>query len=125
MSKRLKETSENKSKVIYYEDGKKGEYKAGIRENYINKLTRNQVNIIISARGRMLDVKSNYRNKHTDLLCRMCEKMEETQTHILEECDELKETQKVTKEMIFQKDITDLRKTAKNISKKLEILGNK
>ena len=34
----------------------------------------------------MLDVKNNFRNKNNDTLCRACGDVEETQTHVLEEC---------------------------------------
>ena len=55
----------------------------------MNKLTRNQASTIFRARTRMLKVKTNFKNGHTNLKCRMCGKQEETQKHVLEECEAL------------------------------------
>ena len=71
----------------------------------------------------MLQVKSNYKNGNKEHKCRLCKKEEETQTHILEECTKLKDTcQEVTKEMIFNENIEELKQTAKYIEIRMKHL---
>ena len=121
---KLKESSESKSKMQYYMNGKVMTEPIK-RSEYINKLTRNQVSTIIRARTRMLKVKLNYKNGHEDLKCRLCGTVEESQNHILEECEKLKQvTPDITKEMIFSEDINELRETAKIINERMEIVEN-
>ena len=92
----------------------------------MNKLTRNQVSTIIQAKSRMLDVKLNYKNKHTNLDCRLCNKEQESQKHILEECENLKMAlPAVTTNMIFTTNVTELKKTAKIIEDRMEVLEKK
>ena len=78
---KMKESSENKSKMQYYMEGK-AEIN-GKRSKYINKLTRNQVSTIMKARTRMLKVKDNYRTAYkSEIKCRVCCKSEETRNHM-------------------------------------------
>ena len=106
----------------YYLDCKKMN---GKRSEYINKLTRNKVNTIISARSRMLNIKHNYKNAHKDLKCRLCNTDEETQKHILEECQNLKDvTAPITKQMIFNENVTELNEISKMINKRMNIVEN-
>ena len=98
---------------------------AGKRAKYLNRLTRNQASIIFTARTRMLKVKSNYKNGHKNLNCRLCGKNEETQQHILEECTILnKEIPTITKEMLFQESPEELKTVTINIEKRMEKLEN-
>ena len=86
-------------------------------------LTRNQVSTIFRARSRMIKVKGNYKNGNTNINCRLCEKNEETQQHILEECETINtKYSKVSKEMIFDEDINALKETAKLIEQRLQML---
>ena len=109
----------------YFQEGKSN-WKVRNRANYMNKLTRNQASTIFKTRTRMLKVKSNYKNGNKDLTCRMCGKHEETQDHILEECESInKDHPPVTKALIFSDCIKELRKAAECITKRMEILENK
>ena len=113
--------AENKSKMKYYLEGKQT-WKPKNRATYMNKLTRNQASTIFKARTRMLKVKANYKNGNKDLKCRTCGKQEETQNHILEECEAINKSEKpVTKAMIFTEDVNHLKETAKIIQKRMEI----
>ena len=121
---KLKKNAETKSKMKYYTDGKQT-WKVGERATYISRLTRNQVSIIFKARTRMLKVKSNYKNGYKDLKCRICGNEEESQKHIMEECETLnREFKVITKEMIFQEDVNELREVAKIIENRIEKLEN-
>ncbi len=53
--KTIEKEGKDKSKVQYLLDGKP-EWKPGQRPVYMNKLTRNQVSIVIQARTRMIKV---------------------------------------------------------------------
>ena len=121
LEKKLTNTAEGKSKSQYYMEGK-SIWKAGQRTQYLRKLNRNQASIIFKARTRMLKVKSNYKNGHKDLKCRLCGRVEENQSHILEECEILKDIPVITKEMIFQEEIEGLKEMAININKRMEKL---
>ena len=120
---KMKESSENKSKMQYYMEGKLEV--TGLRSKYINKLTRNQVSTIMKARTRMLKVKDNYKNGHSDLSCRLCGNSEETQMHILEKCQKLSQmTPIITKDMIFSENVTELKETAKMINERMKLIEN-
>ena len=58
------------------------------RPDYMNQMSRNQARNILIYRTRMVKVKCNYKKMFTDTTCRWCKKKEETQKHILEECEE-------------------------------------
>ena len=118
---KLLKTAEDKSKMQFYIEGKQ-ECKAGERALYLRKLNRNQASIIFKARTRMLKVKSNYKNGNTNLQCRMCGKAEESQKHILEECEKLEDKPIVTKEMIFQEGLEELKEIASSINKRMDKL---
>ena len=121
----LEKNAQDKSKMKYFQEGKSN-WKVRNRANYMNKLTRNQASTIFKTRTRMLKVKSNYKNGNKDLTCRMCGKHEETQDHILEECESINiDHPPVTKALIFSECIKELRKAAECITKRMEILENK
>ena len=106
----------------YYLEGKK-QWEPSKAAEYTKVLSRNQVSQIFKARTRMLNVKANCKNGNRDLKCRVCKNAEETQGHILEECLKINEKcQKVTKEMIFDENTEELRKTAKIIQERMEVL---
>ena len=74
----------------------------------------------------MIDVKNNYRNKYRDLVCRGCGKYDETQQHILEECETIHQnkTTQVTTSNIFTEDTEKLKETAKKIKTIITQLHN-
>ena len=114
--------AQGKSKMEYFLDGKQA-WKVKERPSYLNKLTRNQASTIFKARTRMLKVKCNYKNGHRDLTCRACGKNEETQTHVLEECEKINEEERpVTKEMIFTENAVKLAEISKLITKRIEVV---
>ena len=94
----------------------------------MNKLNRINVSTIFRARSRMLEVKTNYKNKYRDnLKCRACKEAEETQLHVLQECDILHvdETTKIKYDDIFEdEDIPTLRTTAIRIRETIERLND-
>ena len=91
----------------------------------MNKLTRNQASIIFKARARMLDVKGNYKNKYQDNRCRQCQKEEETQNHVLAECERTRETNNtITTQELFEEDPEKLMKTAKRIEVIMNQINN-
>ena len=119
---RINNEMNEKSKMKYFMDGKK-DWEPMKPAEYTQKLPRNQVSTIFKARTRMLKVRSNYKKGNKEHKCRLCKHHEETQQHVLEECEKINEKcQKVSKEMIFNEDITELRKTAKTIQKRMELL---
>ena len=107
----------------YYMEGKEYTDNVPKRADYINRLTRNQVSTIFKARTRMLKVKDNYKNGHDDLKCRLCGKEQESQKHILEEFEKLKDiTPPITMDIIFQEEITELTKIYKMIDERMNEL---
>ena len=74
----------------------------------------------------MLNIKANFKNRHQEHKCRLCKGAEETQSHVLEECQKLNEKyQKVTKEMIFSENTEELKQTAKIIQERMETMEEK
>ena len=67
----------------------------------------------------MLDVKTNFKNRHkNNLRCRLCKLDEETQAHVLQYCPELHEddTTKISYEDIYEnEDMPKLRAVANKI----------
>ena len=123
--KKLNDAAQNKLKMQYYMEGKQ-KWEPGKRIEYINKLTRNQASTIFKARTRMLQVKDNYRNGHTNITCRACKKENETQEHALNGCINLhpKEESKIKYGDIFSKDTDTLRKISHKISETMMKLEN-
>ena len=79
-------------------------------------MTRNQVSTIFKARTRMLDIKANYKNKYPNQTCRLCHINEETQEHVLAHCNPTDLTRpRITKEDLFEEDITSLAETTRKI----------
>ena len=121
--KRIQEISAKKSKVRHLIQGIR-ERSPCQRPPYMNKLDRYKVSIIFKARTRMLDVKNNFRGKYNNLRCRGCGTEDETQEHILNECNKIHNDQqtKVTNDCIFDENPNRLKRVAfkiDNIMKKL------
>ena len=119
---KLETEAESRSKMIYYLEGKK-DWKISNRSEYMNKLNRKEAGTIYSARTRMLDIKGNYPGKYLNQnnLCRKCNSKEETQTHVLEECDSINKNHiPITKEMIFNEEVQKLKDIAKVIDARLK-----
>ena len=125
---KISESGKDKSKVQYYLEGKK-EWKAGQCANYMSKLNRNQASALFKARTRMLPIKGNQKHEYTDkngatvITCRICNTEDETQQHILENCQTIMQKYpQVTKEMIFSENIQELKLTANTIKNIMEML---
>ena len=114
----------DKSKVGYLLQGYEGEWKPGVRQPYLNQLTRKQASIIFKARTRMIDVKNNFRGKYQNNLCRLCNETNETQEHVMEECKIIhrNEETKVRKSDLFNKTTEELRETAKKVENIIKII---
>ncbi len=100
-------------------------WEPGKMKEYKQKAPRRVASTIFQARTRMLKVKSNYKNKYkTNLTCRACGLAEETQIHIMQECTKLhqNDTNKVTQEMIFSENTTQLSQTAQRIQTTMNLL---
>lgn len=103
-----------KSKLQYLE--KTEEVYTTKRKNYIQKLNRKEASTIFKLRTRMLDVKCNYKGSYTNLSCRLCGISQETQDHILFDCQ--KNPDKINKEDVFQdSDMSKLKKAVEKIVK--------
>ena len=122
--KEIEKEAENKSKVKYNLDGRNINWKTGKQPNYMKKLTRNEVSTIFKTRSRMLEVKGNYKKKYPNQICRGCNKEEETQNHVLEQCTGIHQTEgtKVTIEEIFSEDTHTLQKATKKVNKVIQTL---
>ena len=92
----------------------------------MNKLTRKQVSTIFKTRTRMIKVKGNYKNGHTDLACRACKGPLESQHHALVECQALHPHGIPSKKTMdpFSKEINVLKDTAKNVERIIEEINN-
>ena len=73
----------------------------------------------------MLDIKNNFRGKYRDMKCRGCKGAEETQNHVLQECESIHndETTKVRESEYFSDDIEILKVAASNIRLIQERIG--
>ena len=115
------ETSGNdKSKVRYLLERKKEKWTPGKPAQYMMELTRKQVSNIFKAKTRMLDVKNNFRNKHPNNTCRACAKSDETQEHVLSECQSIHQddSSKVEETELTSDDTEAL----KRVSQKIELI---
>ena len=95
------------------------------RKRYMKRLNRNDTSIIFRTRARMLKVKANYKKGNQSLMCKACKVEEETQLHVLTECNSIHEddSQRIRYEDIFEEeDMDKLRITAKKIEKTMKIL---
>ena len=113
---RMANEGKDKSKVKFLLENR-GNWTVGSCSEYMNKLSRKEVEQIFRARTRMLKVKENYRGAYNDTTCRACGNHPETQRHILQECPILHptDTNKVSVEDIFKEDAQHLKTIANKI----------
>ena len=113
-----------KSKVQHLLRGITDKWEPGQRANYMREMTRLQTSTVFKYRTRMLEVKNNFRNMYDNLTCRLCKKTEETQEHIMEECEVIHrdESLKTTREQVFTTDPSKLKEVVKKIEKVMTIL---
>ena len=75
-------------------------------QNYLKasrvKATQNEIETIFKMRSRMADVKLNFRGKYENLECRACYQEEESQKHLYECLEILKNKQTKTKMMKYE-----------------------
>ena len=89
-----------------------------------HKTSTSLAKFICQARCRMLDVKTNYKNRYKDLLCPLgcSENMEDTQQHLLV-CEKLRDSSMVLKipeyDEIFDQDVTKIVNVASILRSKL------
>ena len=114
------EKATEKSKVKHMMENKTG-WEPGKRAKYMDKLTRHQVSTIFKARARTLEVKANYKNKYPDKACRICHQEEETQDHVLQQCEK-RDTPRTTREEIFSGNTDTLRRAAEKIQVTMNLL---
>ena len=102
------------------------EWTPGKPAKYMLEMTRKQVSTIFKAKTRMLDIKNNFRNKHANNICRACKVKEETQEHILSECQILhtSEESKVSHQEIAANDMETLRQVSRKIEDIMTKLEN-
>ena len=122
---RMSNRVEGMSKLTHFMEGK-GEWKPEEPAVYMNKLTRKQASVIFKTRTRMIKVKSNYKNGYTDLKCRACKDMPETQQHALRECKVLHPHGEPTGQDMdpFSENINILKETARNVDRIIEQINN-
>ena len=95
------------------------------KSNYTNVLDRRTTSILFKARTRMLDVKANYKNKYKDQICRLCKKENETQIHVLTQCEVTKEKKlTIDYDMLSAYSNIIAKSVAENIQKITELLNN-
>jgi hypothetical protein len=120
-------SAENKSKVKFLLEGKIN-WTPGERPEYMNRMTRIQASIIFRARTRMLKTKDNYKGAFKDMSCRGCNKVPETQQHILETCAinwKMTKNITITSKEIFSTSLPILRNAARKllvVNKEIEVL---
>ena len=89
---RLNELKENHSKVQHIS------HKKIKMQNYLkannHKMSQEETKTIFHLRTRVTNVKMNYRGKHENLNCSVCQNELESQKHILQECKILKSMEK-------------------------------
>ena len=114
-----------KSKVKFYIENRTNNEK---RPTYLDILTRSEVSTIFRARTRMLNVKTNYKNKYKDTTCRGCGQQEETQDHVLNECNKIHKdnSTKTPLDELFDNTLTKekLTQLAKKINTTEEAINN-
>ena len=125
LKQRLINDAQGKSKMNHFLTGKQ-EWKVGTPAEYMMQLTRKQASTIFKARTRMIKVKDNYRNGHTNNMCRACKNNIETQEHVLNGCEKLhpNNQNKTSYEDIFSESPDTLRKISNQINKIMTELEN-
>ena len=74
-AKQIEVSGRDKSKVQHLiNQGRNEEWKPRKPSQYMMTMTRKQVSIIFKAKTRMLNVKNNFQNNNSDMMCRACKK---------------------------------------------------
>ena len=60
------------------------------RPEYMEKLTRKESQAMLRARTSMMNVRMNYKNGQEKHKCRFCNEAEETQEHVVQDCQKIK-----------------------------------
>ena len=108
------DNQDQKSKISYITKG----YLKHEKANYTDELNHQDVSMIFKIRCRMLGIKDNYRNKYDNTTCRLCNQSEETQKHILAECEEIKkEKLEIQKTTLFSRSKYIQKENAEKIRK--------
>ena len=110
-----------KTKMKFYLINRE-EWQVGVAAKYQRILTRNETELILRARTKMLQIKDNFKQTGNSDICRLCKIRPETQRHVLEECIELLQHNTVTAEDILQENPQLLRHTAKKIKERMSLL---
>ena len=78
-------------------------------QNYLTPtgLSLKQAKLLFQLRSRMLDVRTNFKNKYNDLLCPVCKEKPDTQQHVLECSALLQNTNFITDSTVLYSDIFD------------------
>ena len=118
----IKNASLTKSKVNYLV--RNCERNITNRPKYMEELTCREARTILIYRTRMMKVKENYKNNYNDMNCRWCKFGNETQEHILEECEEFPiHRANIKSKDIFQEDcikLKEIARTLKEVYKELD-----
>ena len=80
----------SKTKVAHWAQLKQN-IESGKRPMYMKKLARKQCRAIIQVRGWIIPVHENQGIQQENTLCRLCGKQAETQHHVIEICQEIKQ----------------------------------
>ena len=93
------------------------------RAAYMNELNKHEAKTIFTYRSRMMKVKTNYKGSYKDYNCRFCDKHEETQKHIIEDCTEFPmEGDKLRESDIFEEDPIKLKKISVKLNEIYKII---
>ena len=120
----IEKTSGGKTKIQFLRENTN--LKAEERPKYMKELKRMEASTIFKSTTRMLDVKNNFREKYKATKCRNCTETTESQEHVLETCAGIHDddTTKIDINDIFDSNPTNLKTTAKQLTKILEKLTN-
>ena len=79
-------TEQNKSSKMKYLSGYKYELK---REKYIEQLPCEKAREVFKSRSQIMNLKMNYKNMYTNTKCPRCNKEEDNELHMIEECSQI------------------------------------
>ena len=91
-----------------------------------------EAKFVFLLRTRMLDIKTNYRNKHSDVMCPLCKSANDDQAHLLV-CTELVEGMEIADpfmkyENLFNSNLEELLKVSRliqmNFKKRKDIISH-
>ena len=79
-------TEQNESTKMKYLSDYKYELK---RKKYIEQLPRDKAREVFKLRSKMMNLRMNYKNMYTNTKCPRCNKEEDNELHIIEECSKI------------------------------------